>query len=258
MTTASPPTNLQRLETIEKRCEEQAQRIAELERIVRAIGAVFGGSAAAASSGVATDRELDCQYGDAQVKIIPRDWTAGGVVKGQKMSLCPPDFLDVFAETMDFFAERNDANGEKDAKGRPKSHWDRQNAKLARGWARRIRGGWQPPAQPKGFGHQSAEPGANPFAGAPVDWRSSRVITPPKAAPPPPPSAPSAEDDDTSFDFGANVVPNPAAAAVLLDDDEDDLPLGESAPASADPGGDDGFDFGFNKGPAKADDDVGF
>ena len=237
MNTASPPTNLQRLETLEKRCEEQAQRLAELERIVKAIGAAFGGSATP-GAGVASDRELDGQHGDPQVKIIPRDWTAGGVVKGQKMSLCPADFLDVFAETMDFFASRNDANNEKDAKGRPKSHWDRQNAKLARGWARRIRDGWKPPAPPAGFGHQGIAPGVNPFDGAPVDWRNSRVMpTAPRPAappPPPPPSAPSAgdEDDDTSFDFGANVKPKAPAPAVLLDDDDDDLPLeaaGEAA-----------------------------
>lgn len=223
MTTSSPTSNLQRLELLEKRCEEQGQRIAELERIVRAIGAVFGGAAA---SGGASDRELDGQYGDPELKFVPRDWTAGGVTKGQKFSRCPADFLDVLAETMDVFAERNDAKGEKDSKGRPKSHWDRQNAKLARGWARRIRDGWKPPAPPAGFGPSSA-PGTNPFAGPPVDWRNSRVMPPAaKPAAPPPPSEPAVDEDSgDDFPFGANVAPKPAPAPALLDDDDDDLPL---------------------------------
>lgn len=204
-------------------------KVAELEKIIAGLRAVFTGGS---TDDAASDRELDAQWGDPEVKLIPRDWTAGGVVKGQKFSRCPADFLELYAESMDYFAQKNDASNAKDAKGRPKSFYDRKNARYARGWARRLRSGWEPPAKPApSFGGPTTfGGGAAPFAGADssdpfampprIDWR--------RRAPDPAGLASSAaedgmEDIGTDFPFGANAAP---AARVELDDDEDDdLPI---------------------------------
>lgn len=95
---------------------------------------------------VASDQELDGTRGDPVVKFDPRDWT-GLPKKGAKYSECPAEYLEKLAAAYDYFAAKNDEKGEKDAKGRPKSHWDRKNAALARGWAKRSLTGWKPAAQ---------------------------------------------------------------------------------------------------------------
>lgn len=96
---------------------------------------------------VADDATLDGQWGDPVVKARdPKDWTGESMI-GKKLSECPPNYLDMVADRADYFALKNDEKGEKDAKGNPKSKWDRKNAALARGWARRLRSGWKPAAQ---------------------------------------------------------------------------------------------------------------
>lgn len=102
------------------------------------------GSAGGAAVDVADDRDLDGKYGDPQVKFLPRDWH-GDDFKGCNFSTCPAELLDLLAAAYDYFARKNDESGATDSKGRPKSHWDRKSAALARGWAKRIRGGWKPP-----------------------------------------------------------------------------------------------------------------
>jgi hypothetical protein len=212
-------------------------RVADLEKVIGGLRALFTGSTGDAAS----DRELDAQHGDPDVRFVPRSWTSGGVVKGQRFSRCPPDFLDLLAETYDFFAEKNDAEGAKAGNGKPKSLYDRRSAKLARGWARRIRAGWTPPAVPTlagagGFGSGPAPGASFRFgAGAPAFGGAggpfgARTAAPPLAAPtepapgsePPPPP-----DSDTSFNFGANVAPRPASEPALTDDalDDDEPPL---------------------------------
>jgi hypothetical protein len=93
---------------------------------------------------IASDADLDGKWGDPVVKARdPKDWT-GETCIGKKFSECPVAYLEMMAERSDYFAAKNDELGAKDEKGRPKSHWDRKNAALARGWARRLRSGWKP------------------------------------------------------------------------------------------------------------------
>lgn len=218
----------ERVEQLEKIVREQAQFIARLKT-------ALGG----ADTNVATDRELDSQWGDPQVKLVPKTWTAGGVVKGQKFSTCPADFLDVLAETMDYFAEKNDAKGAKDSKDRPLSYYDRKNARFARGWAKRLRSGWAPPDAPNfggasanGSANGSANPfaqngaSANPFGGGGIGFGlgASRAALP-EMPPTPPSSSPlpaSHEDDDISFNFGAN---EKSTSTQSEEQDEEELPL---------------------------------
>jgi len=98
---------------------------------------------AAATNGatVASDYDLDSQYGDEQVKFSPRDWT-GADIKGLPMSNCPPEALDLLANAFDFFAKKNE--GKMTDKGKPKSDFDKRSASRARGWAIRLRAGWKP------------------------------------------------------------------------------------------------------------------
>lgn len=99
-------------------------------------------SAASAGPSVAPDSDLDGQWGNEKVKADPRDWS-GPSFKGRLMNECPPDFLDQYAGLMDFFAEKN--TGMKTDKGADKSAFDRRSGARARGWAKRLRGGWKPP-----------------------------------------------------------------------------------------------------------------
>jgi len=103
----------------------------------------------------ASDSDLDSPKGDEVVKFSPRDWT-GESFKGSRMSQCPPEFLDIYAETCLYFARKNDENGEKTDRGTPKSTFDKRTAARARGWAARLRNGYtstepEPNQEPPGF-----------------------------------------------------------------------------------------------------------
>jgi len=97
---------------------------------------------------VADDRDLDSQYGDPQVKFNPRDWR-GDSCKGLTMSQCPAEFLDLLAGTFEYFAKQAEANNEETASGKPVALYKRKDAARARGWAKRIRGGWKADAGPE-------------------------------------------------------------------------------------------------------------
>jgi len=89
----------------------------------------------------APDADLDGKYGDPEVKAKdPRDWM-GPTMKGRRFSECPPDYLDMVAARLDYFAEQADEKGEKASNGKPASAYKRLDAARARGWAKRIRDG---------------------------------------------------------------------------------------------------------------------
>lgn len=88
---------------------------------------------------IATDRDLDSTWGDPIVKAkSPRDWT-GDDMTGCAFSECPPEYLEMVADRLDYFSET-----EEDAK---KLKYQRLDASRARGWAKRLRNGWQPPEE---------------------------------------------------------------------------------------------------------------
>lgn len=112
-----------------------------LARIEGKLDAVLGVARAVSSPGghdVAPDSDLDGQYGDPQVKFSPKRWT-GDNYKGSSFSACPPDFLDALAEALQWSSEHPKAGKEKYAA------YDARDASRARGWAKRIRAGWQAP-----------------------------------------------------------------------------------------------------------------
>lgn len=109
-------------------------------------------AAAAPVANVATDADLDSQYGDEKIKTKPRDWT-GAFVSGQTMSESDPAMLDLLAERFDYFAGKEEAEGAATSTGKPKAPYSRISAKRARGWAARLRSGWKPKSTP----HMKAE-----------------------------------------------------------------------------------------------------
>ena len=90
---------------------------------------------------VASDHDLDSQYGDPIVKAkSPRDWT-GEPMLGRKFSECPAEYLDLVAERLDYFAGQSEATGELASNGKPVAGYKRLDAARARGWAKRTREG---------------------------------------------------------------------------------------------------------------------
>jgi hypothetical protein len=215
----STPSNLQRLESLEVTVREQAERIAKLEAVIAGMAALFGGGAPV----VADDRDLDSPKGDEKVRFDPRDWK-GTPQKGLTMSRCLPEFLELYAETMTYFASK-----QTDAK---KAGFDKKTAARALGWARRIRGGWRPPpAAPApsfgggtggGFGTPSTF-GANGGGFGQSNGHRGFLGAAPPAAPAPPP-ADSEPIGDDEFPFGANASA-PATSTPTTEDDDDDPPL---------------------------------
>lgn len=216
------------------RLERLETEVAELKRVIAGLAAVFGGNGGEAAS----DRELDHpQHGDPEVRLIPRDAVGCGVTKGQKFSRCPADFLEMLAESYDWFATKNDETGAVDGKGKPKSVWDKKSARLARGWARRIREGWTPPPPPPAPNFGGAAPsafgGGGGFGSPSRAWGSDGTSSngsrgflgagPPAA----PTSAPASEPehDDDSFNFGANAEQTPTTTSTTEPPEDDDPPL---------------------------------
>jgi len=97
---------------------------------------------------VASNADLDGQYGDpAVVAKDPKDWS-GPTMKGRRFSECPPEYLDLVAARLDYFAEQN-ASGTDDDKR--KAAYNRKDAARARGWAARLRAGWKPDTSTNGM-----------------------------------------------------------------------------------------------------------
>lgn len=110
---------------------------------------------------VAPDSELDSKYGDPTVRKTPPRWT-GGDIAGKKYSECAPDALDSLAGFLEWQAKRDAEKGTED--GNKYAGYARKDAARARGWAKRKRSGWKPPADSNAalFGGGASDPGPPP------------------------------------------------------------------------------------------------
>ena len=72
--------------------------------------------------------------GDPTVKFDPKFWKQESWI-GRTFSQCPPEYLDMHAHMLDYFAKKDSANPEK-AKD---AIWRAKDAARARGWAERLR-----------------------------------------------------------------------------------------------------------------------
>lgn len=124
--------------------EEMAARLAAAEaRIARLESAAYTPKPAAvapAEKAIASDDDLDSQWGSPDVRKDPPRWK-GPSYAGQPMSMCPPDYLETLASFFDWQAMKDDEAGKVDAKGRPTATWKRKDAARARGWAKRNANG---------------------------------------------------------------------------------------------------------------------
>jgi hypothetical protein len=119
--------------------------VSEAIDLLRSIDAslkrLVGQQTATRPKAAASDRDLDGTHGDPVIKAKdPRDWT-GPSMTGRKLSECPPDYLDLWADRMDWFASQADEKGETASNGKPVAVYKRLDAARARGWAERIRSG---------------------------------------------------------------------------------------------------------------------
>ena len=106
---------------------------------------VAQGGAKAGHSEAASDRDLDGKYGNPTVKMKdPRDWSGPSMV-GRTFSECPAEYLDLVAERFDYFAGKAEAENKMASNGKPEAAYKRLDAARARGWAKRIRGGYVAP-----------------------------------------------------------------------------------------------------------------
>jgi hypothetical protein len=93
---------------------------------------------------VASDSDLDGQYGDPEIKAKdPREWT-GEPMQCRRFSECPAEYLEMVADRKDYFVSQNPQATDEDKK---KAKYDRLDAARARGWAKRIREGTHVPAK---------------------------------------------------------------------------------------------------------------
>lgn len=115
------------------------ERLAAMSKEFAAINAKLDrllaqGTSAPQNAGgrVAELREIEGARGDPKIRMVPRKWT-GESFKGMRASQSSPDFLDVYADQLDWFASKNaDEN---------KAKWDRLDAARCRRWAVEIREG---------------------------------------------------------------------------------------------------------------------
>lgn len=148
MTSPTAAERAARYEAMVRDVTDLQKRVRELEAFVAILRAALTGGSPNGVGAIATAADLDGKYGNPKVRCDPKDWKdAGGLPrKGRLMNQCEPEFLDLYAETLEFFAQKNDAEGKKATNGKPASFYDRADAARARGWAKRLREGWQPKA----------------------------------------------------------------------------------------------------------------
>lgn len=137
--------------------------LCEIRDSLRSGGAVAGEKSAASSSKsgqVASDRELDSEWGDPTVRKDPKRWDGPSFV-GCHFSETTPEYLESLASLFDWMGDKDEESGNLH-KGKPTAPYKRSDARRARGWAQRLRNGWKP-----------AESSAAPADQPPADEASS-------------------------------------------------------------------------------------
>ncbi len=97
------------------------------------------GAPAAAAPAVASDYDLDSQWGDPEVRKDSPNWIKLGRESyvGRRFSECPPDYLESLASFFDWKAGKDEASGEPEKL--KYAGYSRKDAGRARGWAKRNR-----------------------------------------------------------------------------------------------------------------------
>lgn len=112
-------------------------------KVLKALAAGLTTAAASSSSNakqVADDAMLDGRFGNEAIRKdpTPRFWKGESYV-GARLSECPVDYLDAFAEYKDVCALMTEKNHADDPQKMKYVTYNRKDAMLARGWAARLR-----------------------------------------------------------------------------------------------------------------------
>lgn len=134
--------------TPEQRLSATLDKLTSIDTTLKAMLHVL--SQGRATSPNAPSVDLDNAHGNPKLRFLPRDWSGSGEFKGMLFSECPPDLLDIAADSLDYFASKQE-----DAK---KKQYDALDAARARGWAARLRAGWTPPESAQRVDSNDSEP----------------------------------------------------------------------------------------------------
>lgn len=126
--------------------EEMRRDIAEIKNRMGSAPVSGGGGR---SGDTASDSDLDGQHGDPLIKYDPKPkyWT-GGSYAGSQYSETSPEYLDAMARYLDacaYMAKRDADTGKDVEKNEKSAKFKGLDAARARGWAARLRAGWQSP-----------------------------------------------------------------------------------------------------------------
>jgi hypothetical protein len=160
---------------------ELAKTNAKLDALMKHFGLGASGqtSAGGATNGgeVGDAKDIEGQYGDPKIGRMPKNWK-GDNFEGKRASQCTPEFLDFWANFLDWKADNPRAGKEQYAKN------DRRDARRCRRWALEIREGRVRQEAPPDGGYPSdwdndGPPAARPTprsAGSapPADWEDQR------------------------------------------------------------------------------------
>ncbi len=123
--------------------EETLRLLASIDATLKAILLTLQAGKAPAARTI-DGADLDGPHGDPEIRAkSPRDWT-GESQQGKRFSQCPPEYLEMVADRLDYFAEQNAASDDPEAQ--KKANYNKKDAARARGWAARIRAGYVPVA----------------------------------------------------------------------------------------------------------------
>lgn len=86
---------------------------------------------------VASDEDLDGQWGNPTIRKDPPRWT-GQSFAGMPMSEASAEYLESLAGFLDWCAGKADEKNEMTNNGQPRSSYMRRDAARARGWAQRA------------------------------------------------------------------------------------------------------------------------
>jgi hypothetical protein len=111
-----------------------------IKKLLAALASNRPPNQASATKSIANDADLDSKWGDPEVRFDPRDWT-GPSFKKRKMSDCPADYLDLYADAKEYFGRKAEEEGKTTSTGKPAAQYEFKDAARARGWAARIRSG---------------------------------------------------------------------------------------------------------------------
>ncbi len=139
-----PPAD--RLESLLAEIQATNRLLAEQGKKIDSLLAKSGNASPAqgAAPAIADDRDLDGEWGNPAVRKDPKRWTGDSYV-GRSYAECPPDYLEMLADLLDWMAGKAAEKNEMTSGGKPRADFLRRDAARARGWSRRNASGYTAP-----------------------------------------------------------------------------------------------------------------